>query len=290
MAVRIIADSIIAPPLDQADRWNVTVIPIHIHYGETVLLDLVDIDPERFYRELPNLDELPTTSAPGRDRFASVFRDTLAAGDDVLCLTVSAGMSNTYQRAIQAAGDLANGSDRIRVLDTESAGAAGVLLVLEAARQAQTGDPLPVIAEWIGSLVPQAKLVAMLDTLIYIEKSGRVGKAAAVAGDLFRIKPLIFLHRGRPQFFGRARGKNQAFRMIVEEFDRDTRDSPHLRVLVTHSNAPIDAEILAREIGRIRPGIRPESVPLTPAMGAHAGPGVVGVGYLHWGDNAPTPD
>ncbi len=282
MAVRVVCDSVCAPSLPKAEKLGITIVPINIHFGKEVHKDLLGLPPEDFYKRLPTVKELPTTSAPSPERFKKVFKEILAAGDECICLTMTGKLSLTHQTASKARDAFKKEeAARIRVVDTMVAGAAASLLTVHAAEMARTGESLAVITEQVEELRAGTKLVVMFDTLKYIEKSGKVGKVAAVAGNLFRVKPLIVFRQSKPDFFGRARGQKQAVRMILDEFEKDTAGKSFVRLAVTHANARANVQPFIDAFKEKHPAIEADIVPFTSAMGSHAGPGVIGIGYIH---------
>ena len=165
------------------------------------------------------------------------------------------------------------------VLISLAAAAACLALPVQAAESAAEGLGAEEIKKRLDALVPHAKLLVMFGTLKYIEKSGRVGKVAAVAGDLFNVKPVICMHTGATNFFGRARGKAQAVKLILDEFKKDVAGARGVRVSLTHANAAADLPPLMEGVRSLFPDLDIDTVPFTPAMGAHAGPGIIGIGY-----------
>lgn len=280
MAVTVVADSICSPSSEKVKELGIKIVPINIHFGNKIYLDLLEIQPDDFYRRLPSAEELPTTSAPSMERFKVTYEKILDAGHSVFCLTVTSALSLTHNSMTQARDEFPDYlANKICIMDSEAAGASAGLMVIEAAKLARQGLSNEAIEVKIKELIPNCKLVVMFDTLEYIRKSGRVGKVAAVAGELFQVKPVIYLHRGKPQFFGRPRGKRQAIAMIMDQFVRDIAGAKDLRVAVTHANVEEEALALAEEVEAAYPGLEIDIVPFTPAMGAHAGPGVIGIGY-----------
>jgi DegV family protein with EDD domain len=278
--ITVVTDSICAPSVGKLNTLGIMLIPINLHIGGNVYLDIIEIQQNDFYRQLASARELPTTSAPSVERYRESFQKVLDEGRTVLCFTVTSALSNTYNSAVQAREKFPDKkAEKIHIIDTEAAGAAASLLVVEAAKMAQEGLPLEIIVSKIAALIPNTKLLVMIDTLDLLQKSGRVGKLAAMAGELFKVKPIIYLQRGSPQFSGRARGRRQALKMIVDEFIRDTTGANQLRLAVTHADAEEEGLALLRELEIILPGAEIDIVPFTPAMGAHTGPGVLGIGY-----------
>jgi DegV family protein with EDD domain len=280
MPVRIVADSTCSPSAEKVKTLGITIVPINIHFGNQVYKDFFELSPDEFYVKLAAASELPTTSAPSADRFYEAFKKILNGGDSVLCLTVTSGLSNTYNVALAARSRFSKEeAAQIHVFDTRAAGASASLLAVAAAELAAEDMGMEKIESHLAALVPNARLLVMFDTLKYIEKSGRVGKIAAVAGDLFNVKPVICMHAGTTSFFGRARGKAQAVKLILDEFKRDTAGARDVRVSATHANAAENLPPLVEGVRAVFPDIGIDTVPFTPAMGAHAGPGIIGIGY-----------
>jgi DegV family protein with EDD domain len=280
MPVQIVTDSTCAPSAKKAAALGITIVPINIHFGEKVYKDFFEIRPDEFYEKLACVSELPTTSAPSAERFYDAFKKILDAGDSVFCLTVTSNLSNVYNTALKARAQFPDDlSEKIHVFDTRAAGASASLLAVQAAQAAAAGLEIDGIQSRLAAFLPNTKLLVMFATLRYIEKSGRVGKVAAVAGDLFNIKPVICMHMGETNFFGRARGKPHAVKMILDEFKADIQGAEEIRVSATHANAAEDLPPLIAGVQTLLPDLKIDIVPFTPAMGAHAGPGIIGIGY-----------
>jgi DegV family protein with EDD domain len=283
MAVKIITDSISYPAKARAEALGIGLVPISLHFGpHEVYRDLIDLEPHEFYEKLVKAKELPTTSAPSVAQYSEIFCQALDEGDDVFCLTVAGNLSMSHQAAIQARQEQPPAyQDRIVVFDTETTGAPSCLMAIEAATMAKAGSSLSAIHQKIAGYLPCAKLVAMFDTLTYIEKSGRCGKVAAIAGNLFHVKPVIYVYRGTTKFFGRPRGVSQASKMIFDEFQKDVAGATDIRVAFTHANALDNLRPLEEMVRLHYPFIPYETVPFTTSMGSHAGPGIIGIGYIY---------
>jgi len=174
-----------------------------------------------------------------------------------------------------------NEKNRIHIFDTNTAGPASSLLVIEAVKMANNGEDIKEITNLLNELKPNAKFALILSTLKYVQRSGRIGKVASIAGDLFNIKPLVYLNNGEIKFFGRARGMNQGYKMMVDELKKDTLGKDMIRVAVSHSNVEEDALTLKSMIEEIYPDLSVDISPLTLAIGLHVGPGVVSIGYIY---------
>ena len=282
MKVSVVADSTCAPSAAQVKSLGIEIVPINIFLKGKNYRDMIDLEPEKLYRLLPALKELPSTAAPAAGRFQEVFFRLLSQGRRVICFTVTSSLSATYTCALQAVENLcAGGGNEIEIVDTQNAGAASSLLVVEAARLAAKGAAKDDILDQIKAMIPNCKLMGALDSLEYLEKSGRVGKLPALAGDFFRIKPVFCLHRGKAEAYARPRGKRQAVSKMLEAFYRDVEGARKIWVAVTHADAAGECSAMIREIQARLPGLAIDTVPFTVAMGSHTGPGVVGIGYTY---------
>lgn len=282
MKVGIVADSACAPSSEDRAKLGIRLVPINIFMEGRIYQDIVELEPDALYSRLPSLKELPTTSAPSIAQFQQAYQDFIDKSMSVICFTVTSTLSGTYDVAVQARDGLdGESAGKVTIVDTRSAGAGGGVLVAEAARQAREGLSRETILQNLSPLLPNCTLVAMIDTLEYLEKSGRIGKVAYLAGDFFQLKPVIFLHEGVVHPLSRSRGKKRAMNQMLEKFNRDTGESEQVWVSAAHAGAPEDALELVERIKVSRPGIDISVVPFTPAMGIHAGPGLIGLGYTY---------
>lgn len=282
MTVKVVIDSICSPSMDLVKKYDIPIVPINIHVGDKIFEDVIEVDAGDLYQKLENDEEKITTSAPSYERFYTEFKKSLATHDDCLCMTVASTVSNTYSLAMKARDEFdENEKNRIHVFDTNTAGPASSLLVIEAVKMANNGEDIKEITNLLNELKPNAKFALILSTLKYVQRSGRIGKVASIAGDLFNIKPLVYLNNGEIKFFGRARGMNQGYKMIVDELKKDTLGKDMIRVAVSHSNVEEDALTLKSMIEEIYPDLSVDISPLTLAIGLHVGPGVVSIGYIY---------
>lgn len=212
MSVRIIIDS--TCDTTPAVRAKCTVVPLVVRFGDTEYIDGVTIDQKTFYEKLIETDVLPTTSQPTPEAFAQVYQEAVSAGDDVVVLTISSMLSGTYQSANIAAMDFPG---RVYVVDSESAAIGAGILADLAVQWAEQGFSAPQIAEKLTLQREKICLIAMVDTLEYLKRGGRISKTAAFAGELLSIKPVICLRKGQIVVLGKARGSRQAGNLLVKE-------------------------------------------------------------------------
>ena len=278
MPVQIVVDSAASLPPEMSSAPGLHVVPMRLQLGGRTYLDVVDLSPTEFYRLLRECDEPPRTSSPAPTMFREAFER--AEGADVLCLTVAARFSSTYDSARAAAAEYR--ADRptahVLVLDTESAAGGQGLVALEAWRAAQAGRSLQEAAEAARNVVEQVRLLASVDTLYYLSRSGRVPKIAHAGNSLIGIKPVFELARGEVRTRARPRGTKRAIRRMVK-LVRDAAAGRGVHAAIMHADAPQKAEEL-RALAERDLSCREVFVSeFTPGMGAHIGPGLLGIAY-----------
>ena len=256
---------------------NWRVVPLYVRFGADSYRDYVDMGPAEFYERLRTADELPTTSQPTPQDFAAAYEE-LARLERVLVLTVSAKLSGTYASAQQAA-DETNG--RVRVIDTATASAAITMLGMAIQRRLEQGTTDEEVDELVGRFRRDTGLVFTLDTLEYLAKGGRIGRAAGWAGQLLNIKPILTLADGEVLPLKRVRGNRKAIQEFANAFRDATIDGPGLRVGIAHADAPDRMAALEKLVRDVRPQAQIEvATTLGPVVGTHAGPGTVGLFWL----------
>lgn len=215
MSVRIIVDS--TTDVQESIRPRLCVVPLTVHFGDEEYIDGVTIDHKVFYEKLVESDVLPTTSQATPAAFSDLFRDVADAGDTAVVLVISSKLSGTYQSAVIAAQDY---PERIYVVDSQSAAIGAGILAELALQAADSGMDAPSIARYLEQEREKVCIVAMLDTLEYLKKGGRISKAVAFAGGLLSIKPVISLDDGEIKILGKARGSRQGNNLLVQEIEK----------------------------------------------------------------------
>ena len=203
MSVQIIVDSTVDMPERMKDRFR--IVPLTVHFGAEEFIDGVTIDKHRFYERLVESDELPTTSQASPAAFDAIFSDVASMGDSAVVVTLASKFSGTYQSACIAAAEY----DNIYVVDSKSAAIGSGILAEYALECADKGMDAKTIAETLEKKRDEICLIALLDTLEYLKKGGRISKTVAFAGGLLNIKPVITVVDGEIQVIGKARGSKQ---------------------------------------------------------------------------------
>ena len=278
MSVRIIVDSTTDLPEQTARR--VTVVPLTIHFGEQQYVSGVDIDARKFYEMLVEGDVLPTTSQPTPYAFTQVFQEAVDAGDTVVCITVSSKLSGTYQSACIAAADFPG---KVFVVDSLTVAIGGGILTEYALSLTDKGMDAEEIAWKLMQKREKVRLLALLDTLEYLKKGGRISSAVAFAGGLLNIKPVIAVADGEVKMLGKARGSKQGNNLLVQEIDKAGGvdfEKPLLLGYTGLSDALLQKYIVGSAAlwqGKV------EQLPVSivgSVVGTHAGPGAVAVAFF----------
>ncbi len=262
---------------DAPERFaNWRVVPLYVRFGADSYRDYVDIGPAEFYERLRTAEELPTTSQPTPQDFRAAY-DELAY-ERVFAFTVSAKLSGTYESARQAASET---GDRVRVIDTETASAAIAMLALAVQRRLERGTTDEELDALVDRFKRESGLIFTLDTLEFLARGGRIGRAAGWAGQLLNIKPILTLSEGEVLPLKRVRGNRKAIQVFAETFRTETSDEPGLRVGIAHAEAPERMAALEKLVRDVRPNAEIEvATTLGPVVGTHAGPGTVGLFWL----------
>jgi len=273
VAVRVVTDSTADLPPDLAREWGIEVIPLFVHFGTEVYRDGLDMGPNEFYQRLVRSPRLPTTSAPPPGAFQEVYARLLEGAEGVVSVHISSKLSATHDSALLAGQQF---KGKIEVIDSLSCSMGVGLLALAAAERARGRKKLKEIAQEVRALVPRAHLFGLVDTLDYLVKGGRVGKAQAFLGSLLQVKPLLTIKHGEAHPLERVRTRRRALERLVELAASFSSASA---LAVLSSTTPQEAEALA---GRLGKGF---ACPIYqarfgPVMGTYVGPGALGVALI----------
>ena len=279
MAVRIITDSTVDIP----DKYSslFTVVPLTVSFGETDYIDGVTINKQDFYRMLTSSPELPKTSQATPDAFIKVFREIREQGDEAVVITVTSRLSGTYQSACLAAEDFPN----IRVVDSLNVSIGSGILAEYALRCASDGMGLDELAQHLTEKRDEIGLVAMVDTLEYLKKGGRISGAAAFAGGVLGIKPVVTTRDGELVVLGKARGSKKANNLLAEQIRKDgVNFSMPLLLGFTGLSDDMLQQYIEDSQSLWKGHVDSlDCVQLSSVIGTHAGPGAVAVAYFKSG-------
>jgi len=276
VVVRIVTDSTadLSPAI--AKELDISVVPLNVHFGEVTYRDGIDLSAEEFFQKLVSSPILPTTTQPSVGAFLEVYNALAEETDEIASIHISAKLSGTYNSALVAKNSLEK-SCRIEVIDSFQATMATGLIVVAAAQAARTGANLDEVLGVIKKAISRIRILALLDTLEYLQKGGRIGKAQAFLGTILNVKPLIKLEDGEVHPVERVRSRAKAIQRLcdfVESF-------PHISdMTIMHSATPEEAEALADRLDPVFPKNRIYIASFGPVIGTYTGPGALGVALL----------
>ena len=254
---------------------NWRVVPLYVNFGTDSYKDGVELGAHEFYERLRTSTELPTTSQPTPSDFLAVYEE-LARYERILSIHIASKLSGTFQSAGLAAAQLGDG--RVRAIDSESASVAISMLALAIQRRLDRGTTDEEIDALVERYLRDHGLLFTVDTLEFLARGGRIGKAKAFAGQLLNVKPILAIRDGEVLPVKRVRGNRKAFQEFVDALVSNTTDEPALRVGIAHADAPERMAELEKMVRHIRPQAQIESeTALGAVIGAHAGPGTVGL-------------
>ena len=269
--VAIVTDSTADLAPDLVEPRGITVVPLTVMLEGRSYLDGVDIQPDDFYRKLTASGQMATTSQPSPGTFANVYERLLTDHEEVVSLHISSKLSGTFEAAMQGADLVA--TDRVRVLDTEMVSMPLALLVLAASAMAARAESAAAVVDGIRPIQDGMRVYFMVATLEYLRRGGRIGRAGALVGSMLQVKPVLTIHAGEVAPLERVRTQERALSRVIELAGNGKTP---MCALVGHAAASDAADRIARALEP-----RCESLivaPLGPVVGAHAGPGTVGIG------------
>lgn len=275
--VAVVTDSAACIPAEFVEQYDIHIVPFRLIWGDEVLRDGVDIEPSAFYRRLRASSVLPGSSQPNIDDFAQIYRKLCSSVDGIVSIHIPERLSGTFPAA-RLASQTTSFPCPIRVLDCGSASAGQGLIVLGAARAAQAGASIEEIVGTVQTLAAKTSLVASLRDLSFIQRSGRVPAILGIVGSMLKIVPVFSMQQGNIRLSTRSRTESAALANMLDEMERLVGDAG-IHAAVLHADLPQEAEHLCDLVaGRFR-CLELWTAEFTPLMGAHTGPGVLGVGF-----------
>ncbi len=270
---RVVTDSTAGLPSDVTLELGITVVPLLVLFGNRVYRDGVDLNTEDFFQLLTTSRVHPTTSQPSVGAFEETYRRLAADTNGVVSVHISARLSGTCESALQAAESVA-GSPRVEVVDSRSTSMGLGFQVLAAACAARDGAGLEEAAAAARSVGRRHHWLALFDTLEYLRRGGRIGRAQAFLGSLLKLKPLLTLRDGEAHPVARVRTRPRA---LDEIFRRSMSYDDIEQVAVIHGTTPEDAQALAQRVRQRLPSVPIDIGLVGPVIGVHSGPGVIGI-------------
>jgi DegV family protein with EDD domain len=271
--VAVVADSAANLPESLAQELGIQVVPMYLKLGQAVYRDGIDLTPTDFYRRLVEHREAASTSTPSPGDFLQAFERT--GQREIVCVTVSSGMSAAHQEATLAAERF---DGAVEIVDSLSASMAEGFVALNAARAAAAGGSLDDVAAEARGLAARTWLFATVETFEFLQRSGRVNKFQAYAATMLDVKPVFRFRGGEVSPTGRPRTRRRALAKVIEDSLTAMADRPvHLAAI--HAAAPQDARTVMDDISGRANVVESVLVEVTPVIGAHVGPGLVGTAF-----------
>jgi DegV family protein with EDD domain len=278
--VAIVTDSTAYLPDEHIKKYNISITPLSVIWGEDVYRDGVDILPGEFYTRLVNSKIMPTTSQVTPGVMQATFESLLEQDYDVLGIFVSSKISGTYQSAVQACDMVPSGKNRLAVVDSLSTTMAMGWPVLTAARAAQAGESLSECQKAVEHASANCGVLFVVETLEFLRRGGRIGGAQALLGTALNLKPILEMRNGWIEAVERIRTKQKAMQRVVEIVAERVKGRTPVRLAATHANSEADALSLLDSARAAMNPVETLCCPLSPVIGTHAGPGTVALNFM----------
>ncbi|MCZ6508220.1 MAG: DegV family protein [Acidobacteria bacterium] len=276
MTVRIVTDSTADMPAEMAQELGIPVVPLSVVFGEESLKEGSEISHDVFYERLARAKDLPTTASPSVGDFLDTYRDVLKETDEIVSVHLSSKLSATYSAATQAAAILAEEGARIEVVDSRTVSMGMMFMCQAAVKAAAEGASVEEIREIIDDMSPRISVYVVLDTLEYVRRGGRIGRARAFLGTMLRVKPILSFDGGEVHPEERVRTRSLALDRL---FQMVTSNPKIEEVGVAYSINAEEAEGLRQRLSEAL-AMDVQMTRIGAVAGVHGGPGVLGVGFL----------
>jgi DegV family protein with EDD domain len=276
MTVKIVTDSVADLPSQVAKELDITVVPILLRWGEELYRDGIDLTAEQFYERLKLSKIPPSTSVPSPGTFAEAYDKLAEEANEILAIIVTSRLTGTYNVALQSIG-LMKRKCRVEVIDSKCATMAEGFVVMKAAQAARAGASLDEVMEVTRKTIPRVDFLSTFDTLEYLKRGGRIGKAQAFLGSILKVNPLITLRDGVVEPAGRTRSRAKAIDRLCEF----AMSYSHIEeIAIEEATTPNEADRIAERLSAKFPKERIYRSKPSPVIGAHTGPGFLLVAVL----------
>jgi len=278
--VAVVTDSVACLPKELVDKYSITIVPISLIINGHVYKDGVDITPTEVYQLLATNKSTPTTSSPTPGDFIRVYRELSNSVDGIVCVTICSDISMMFNSAIEAKSLAQEGKlpVSINVVDSRTAGGAQGFVALAAAKAAASGKDLAEATKAAELMIPRVNMMAVLDTLYYLARAGRIPRIAAWAGSMLKINPILTFAYDGIGLLERARTKPKAVNRLVEIMEERTRGKP-VHVNIMHANVAEEAERLKERVESRFKCVELHITDFAPTMGVQAGPGTLALAF-----------
>jgi DegV family protein with EDD domain len=277
MSIAVVTDSTSDLPVDIAKQHGVSVVPLNVHIEDETYFDGVTISADEMYRRLPDQKVIPTTSAPSVGTFLEKYEELAKTHDEIISIHLSSKLSLTHNSAVQAVAELGSNGPRIEVIDTAQASMALGFTAVQVAEAIASGSTLDEVAALAKSASERAVFIGMVDTLEYLVRGGRIGKAQGFAGSILRVKPILTIREGEAHPLERARNRKKGIarvKSLVAEY------APLEKLSILYTTDEVDAQEIANEVASYEPDGEPVVAQLGPVVGNYLGPGMLGLGLI----------
>jgi len=274
--IAVVTDSVACIPPDLIEKYDIHVVPFHVVWDGRVYTDGVDLTPEEFYRLFGQNNSFPTTSQPSLADFVRTYAQLSEKAEGIVSIHIPEELTGAISVARVAAQEAA--SVPVRVVDSRMATIAQGFIVLEAARTAAAGGTLDEVVAAAEALIPRVEFFATLDDLKHLHRGGRIGEAATLLGSKLRINPILSLAHGKVRVLGVVRSRRKAVEKMLEMMEEQVGQRP-VHASAFHGNALEEAQRIGEEIQSRFNCVEFYITEFAPVMGAHTGPGVVGMAF-----------
>lgn len=276
MTVRIVTDSVADIPPEVVKKLDISIIPVLVRFGEQTFRDGIDITNDQFYERLVHNKVAPTTAVPSLDMFARTYAKLAEVTDEILVIMLSSKLSGLYNAAVQSAG-LMEGDCRIEVMDSNFAVMSQGFAVIRAAQAAKNGVKIDDLMAQVKKDLTRVDMRAAFDTLEFLHRGGRIGRAQALLGSVLKVNPIIKLKDGKVEAAGRTRSRAKAIDALYD-FAASYKKIDELAV--EEAACQEDADKLVKRLSAIYPEERIYRTRTTPVIGTHTGPGLLLVAVM----------
>ena len=278
--IAVVTDSTSWMPRDLLAKYNITMAPQLLIWGDQTLRDGIDIQPDEFYARIKTAKVMPTTSQVSIPTMESIFRERVEKGMEVIGIFVSSKLSGTIQSAMQAREMMGAAGEKVHVVDSQATAMAMGFQVLATARAIADGANLADAIAVAEKARDHTGVYFAVDTLEFLHRGGRIGGAQRLLGTALNMKPVLALQDGRVEAIERIRTKSKAVDRVIEIVMEKTKGKSPIHLATLHANAPQEAkEMLERASKELNP-VEALFTEVSPVVGNHAGPGVVGLAYM----------
>ena len=276
MTVKIVTDSLGDIPSDVAQELGITIIPLNVLFGDSVYRDGIDLTTEQFYQKLLKSKALPTTQIASLGVFVQTYDSLAEENDEILVITNSRKMSASYEAMLEAVAKMKRPC-RVEVIDSQWAIMAQGLIVIAAAKAAKKGAGIDELMALTKKNIPRADIRMAFDSLDYLEEGGRIGKARAFLGSRLKVTPILGIREGEAFPFAREHSRARA----IDHLYYFATSFSHIdEMAVEYATTPKEADALAKRIKSQFPKTHIYRTTVSPVIGAHVGPRVLGVAVL----------